>query len=198
MKNQKNKIRIGIDIDGTIRDIYTPLLKKLRERNPDMVFPPVSQWEHYEVWKNLSMSEEVLKKIWFEECAEYIYLTGARSYEPLIQQNWYQMVLISGQPNTNTEQLTLEYLKTRGILYDEIHFTTQKHTVVCDYYIEDSPAYLKQLWNGFPWHPYGRPWIYRINRPWNNDSNTGMFCHLSFDTVKEAIDCIKKRKTNGI
>lgn len=193
MTSQKKSIRIGLDIDGTIRDIYTPLLKKLRERNPDMDFPPVSHWECYEIWKSLGLSEEALKRIWFHEEVEYIYLRGAKMYEN-VYFSFAEIILISGQPNQRTRELTLEWLKINGIPYDEIHFTTKKHLVQCDYYIEDSPAYLEQLVKNVDGlSPSDN--IIKIKRPWNKDA---IYFDKSFDTVKEAIDYIKKRESNEL
>lgn len=205
MKNNKNNIRVGLDIDGTIRDIYTPLVKILEEENPNMDFPPLSQWEHYEIWRNLNLKEEYVKDIWFNRMAVEIYYSNSLLYEPgfwasFDEKNYnFDIILISGQPNIFTMGYTLQWLEDEGILFKELHFTTEKHLVYCDYYIDDSPAYLEQLWQ----NQTGKRLNYgvvtpvcpviKINRPWNKNCK---YCDAQFDTVEEAFNYIKTKESH--
>ena len=186
------KIRIGLDIDGTIRDIYTPLLEILQEENPNADFPPVPLWEHYEVWKNLKLKEGYVKSIWFGSHAFEIYQNSKMYEKSLKFSQDTEIILISGTPNKDTAAYTLEWLKINKILYDEIHFTTQKHLVFCDYYIEDSPAYLEQLWNCIKDRSVYTSYMFPItfNRPWNKKCYT---YNRAYDTVQEAIEMIKEK-----
>lgn len=194
MKRIKNgKIRIGLDIDGTIRNIYPRLLQALETRYPGIIFPPISRWNKYEIWKILRITEEKLKKIWFDSAAYDIYrlsppyekvglLTSAMPTE-------YEIILLSDQPNKRTAIYTEEWVDYHLPRAAESHLRCRdKNLVLCDYYIEDSPYQLQKLFYHDDEPIYNFPGVLKINRPWNKQCHA---CHESFDTLKEALEYIQ-------
>jgi uncharacterized HAD superfamily protein len=172
------KPRLGIDIDGVIRDIYTPLLSQLSYYFPKKRWPPIEEWTNYEIWKTLKVSKEWLLTRWFDDWANTIYLLGALPYEfakedLALLKELYQIVLISAQPNKHTIDLTIQWLERFEIPYDELHFTTYetKSMVQVDLMVEDSPYQIDHIYlHGYPASTsLKRIQIYLMDRPWNQN-----------------------------
>jgi uncharacterized HAD superfamily protein len=181
--NQKSK-RIGVDIDGVIRNLYIPLVSYFDIYHHDVEIDPISEWTNYKIWnhfrrKGKPVDEKWFKDIWFVREAQSIYKDCAYPYpyaaESLdyIKSMGHKIVLISAQPNRLTMGLTIQWLRKRDIQFDEIHFTDydSKAKVNCDIYIEDSPYQAGKIADHYG---FSSVWIY--NQPWNNSDGWHSFC----------------------
>lgn len=183
-------MRIGIDIDGTIRDIYSPL-KSLAEELYNLKSEPIYKWTNYKIWNHFfyfkkgfttwtSERENEFKQFWFNSRqTENIYYLYAKPYSwtkwalDKLRKDGHKIILISAAPTKKIMKYTLNWLDYNYIPFDEIHFVEyeSKPYVECDVYLDDSPFQLSVLYaetNGN---------IFCMNRPWNKlfktlDKNT--------------------------
>ena len=177
--------RIGIDIDGTIRDIYTPLIECFKKKYPNGEVKSIKKWNDYKIWKHFKnddkiIDEDVFKKFWFDgSYTNEIYRDYSLLYENvlkglyLLKKDGHKIILISAQSNDNTKALTMEWLGDTVLyqdLVDEIHFTEYetKGNVLCDIYIEDSPKQLEFLLDSSNYLRYSD--LYVMDRPWNQNA----------------------------
>ena len=75
----KAMIRIGIDIDGVMRDLYNPLIKKYKEIFPNKKVRPIEQWD-YKIENNFEIGEKI-RVYWFNFWANEIYFEKAKLKE---------------------------------------------------------------------------------------------------------------------
>jgi len=169
-------LRIGLDIDGTIRDIVTPLYRLVGQLYPNMKIDPIEEWKDYQIWKYFhGLDEKQLKEIWFNKYAEGIYFYTARPYKDFwkIKDELFskhEVVYLTAQPNSKTRDLTLRWLEYYNIENHEIHFVDydKKHLVECDVYIEDSPAQQEMILG------IQDEWLVclLVKRPWTENHNS--------------------------
>jgi uncharacterized HAD superfamily protein len=179
--NRKEEIlkrRLGIDIDGVIRDLYIPLKKMFQKEFEGFIrVKDISDWNDYRIHKFFYLHGEPIKEqqfkyYWFVKFAKEIYLDKSKPYSHAVKYindlyANYQIILISSQPNSQTMKYTLEWLDKYAILYDELHFTQygQKEKVKCDLYLDDSPSEITALrkHNENAWY---------FDQPWNRTTET--------------------------
>jgi len=164
--------RIGIDIDGVVRNLYYPLIQAFRQNHKTYKIDPIEEWTNYEIWNHFKLNgkpcnEAWFKNLWFDRHAEYIYRKGAFAYpyacEVLkhLKSKGHKIIFISAQPNQLCMGLTIQWLNDWKVPWNEIHFTDyySKHKVDCDVYIEDSPMQFSNLvMNNKPVWMYSQPW----------------------------------------
>lgn len=176
--------RIGIDLDGTIRNIYDPLVNEIQRIYPRVIIKPIIEWNNYNIWQYFNFPggisdspiktrETILKKIWFDSpSTDFILNTGAFTYPYTIstlhrlQKMGHKIIIVSAQHNKQCIKATIDWLNDQ-IPYDELHFTDYltKPLVDCDVFLEDSPFQYKYLTSkGYR--------CYLMDRPWNKDVKT--------------------------
>jgi hypothetical protein len=157
------KIRVGLDIDGCVRDPYTKLIEVYRrEFNGAHWCNPVEEWDEYNIKKQFSIGDDIYK-FWFHDHVEEIYT------ESLPYSDYYiissliargcDVVILTDQPNKQTIEFTAQWIN-KYLGYSEIHFTPDKHLVPCDIYLDDAPHHIMKMVDS------GKN-IYVQNRPWN-------------------------------
>lgn len=169
--------RIGIDLDGTIRNIYDPLISEVQRVYPTVVIRPVIEWNDYNIWQffnfPIKTREQILKHFWFNSpSTDYILNIGAFTYPYTIsvlnslRKMGHKIIIVSAQHNKQCIKATIDWLNDQ-IPYDELHFTDYltKPLVDCDVFLEDSPFQYKHLTSkGYR--------CYLIDRPWNKSVKT--------------------------
>ncbi len=183
--------RIGIDIDGVVRNLYDPLISCFKQEHPKIKIDPIKEWINYKIWNHFILRGQPVdknwfKSQWFERYAEECYLENAFPYpyvaESLkhLKSKGYKIIFISAQPNRNCMGLTVEWLGIHKIPFNEIHFTDywSKDKVNCDLYIEDSPIQFSSL-------VMAHKKVFIYDQPWNrNIPATNRFISW-IDIVKE-------------
>ena len=182
-------MRIGIDVDGVLRDFTGNLTNHIKENHPehaDKILTPNSwQWND---WLPFWTDDETEKYV-FED--NFIDLFGIDC--PPIQssvEDWpklkrwaedegHELVLVSAQ-REQTKELTDLWLEHYGFDFKEKHYTHKKHLVDVDVLIDDSPSKLgrfkKQSINN------GSPIVFK--QSWNQKSQKSK---MSIDRLSDII-----------
>ena len=168
-------MRIGIDVDGVLRDLIGHITNHIKENHPeytDQILTSTS-WNWHD-WLPF-WSEEEAEKYIFED--NYIDLFGIdcppiqsslEDWIPLkrwAEDNGHELVMVSAQ-RKQTQELTDLWLEKWGFDFKEKHYTHKKHLVDVDVLIDDSPSKLgrfkKQSVNN------GTPIVFK--QTWNTKS----------------------------
>jgi 5'(3')-deoxyribonucleotidase len=158
-------MRIGIDIDGCVRDIHSKLIQVYkREMGKDHWCDEQEKWKKYEISPHFSIGDGIYD-FWFYTHAEEIY-TKSLPFSDVSQISslitfGHDIIILTDQPNPKTREYTLQWIN-EYLPYNEIHFTDKKHLISCDIYLDDSPYHLREFKN--------RMLDYVImNRSWNQN-----------------------------
>jgi len=160
-------MRIAIDIDGCVRDIHSKLIQ-VYKREMDMSehwCDPPEKWFEYEISKHFSIGDGIYD-FWFRSHAEEIYLhalpfPGTDLIADLFSYG-HDLIVLTDQPNPATARYTLEWIY-EYLPAKEIHFTSNKHLVNCDIYLDDAPHHLKDF------KKHGLDYVI-MSRRWNIDA----------------------------
>lgn len=158
------KLDIGVDLDGVVRNLYHPLVELFREEMPNETIKDVQFWDDYRVSKHTSIGDRIYR-YWFVDWAAKLY-GNAPAYDEtvrdlsLLKSLGHKIHFITAQPNQICELLTLQWIQDEVINYDSIHFTQDKWKVECDCYVDDSPEQLRA------YNAHGRI-SFKLMQPWN-------------------------------
>jgi 5'(3')-deoxyribonucleotidase len=140
------KVRVGIDVDGVLRDFDSKVMEIVKREFPDKVTSDIVHgWD----FPNVNMDIKELSKLWRETHCEEIYREAAlmpgviQEFKEL--RDWarysptrYQFVCVTAQMPYNANH-TLYWLGKHNFNFMEVFITNNKHTVDIDYLIDDSP-----------------------------------------------------------
>jgi len=168
----KKKIRIGIDVDGVLRDFDTKTMEIIKELYPDKILSEVtSGWD----FPNVDIDAKELSKLWRETHCEEIYreaplMPGVKEEFKLLkewgrtQRPGYQYAVVTAQMPYNTCH-THYWLGKHYFNFLEVYVTNHKHKVDIDILIDDSPK------NYEKWVEAGRDETAYIlfDRPYNQE-----------------------------
>lgn len=138
-------MRIGIDVDGVLRNFDGSVIRKIRETHPELVdkVQPVRKWD-VESWLPFWSAEESYRYI-FEENYQDIFENAptcrdAKEYWNELQDwaknNKHELVLISAQ-ESQCIAATLCWLGNNKFFFNELHFTKNKETIDVDVLVDD-------------------------------------------------------------
>jgi len=48
--------RIGVDIDGVVRNLYIPLIKCFKDNHRKIKVDPISKWTDYHIWNHFKLN----------------------------------------------------------------------------------------------------------------------------------------------
>ena len=136
--------RIGIDVDGVLRDFPRAVVARFKKAAPNVVTSDVvTGWR----FPNIALSWKTKAGLIFGKWAEEIYggaepMPGAcEEFHRLKQwakRNGHELVCVTN----NIGRLgvyTREWLDKHGFTFDEYHFRGDKENVPIDYLVDDSP-----------------------------------------------------------
>ncbi len=136
--------RIGIDVDGVLRDFPRAVVTRFKKAAPNMVTSDVvTGWR----FPNIALSWKTKAGLIFGKWAEEIYggaepmLGACEEFHRLkkwAKRNGHELVCVTN----NTRRLgvyTREWLDKHGFTFDEYHFRGDKENVAIDYLVDDSP-----------------------------------------------------------
>lgn len=169
---KQEKIRIGIDVDGVLRDFDTKVMEIIRREYPDKVLDDtIHGWD----FPNVDMDIKELSKLWRETYPEDIYqnaplITGVKeSFAELkqwtrAQRTRYQFVCVTAQMPFLAHH-TYYWLGKHKFNFMETYISNNKHTVNIDLLVDDSPK------NYDKWIAAGRDetTFILVDRPYNQD-----------------------------
>ena len=174
------KQRIGIDVDGVIRDFSTGLYKVIKEHYPDYIKPGSEnvysveeirkEMTNWDLENSFNASKEEIQRIYREEYAETILANGAPFKENVdylreqIRKDEHTFIAVTSQHPICSHH-TLTWLGKQELGFSSVVFKNgrKKWQVEVDYLVDDSPnnynAWLqgRQMEDGF----------ILMDRPWN-------------------------------
>jgi 5'(3')-deoxyribonucleotidase len=141
--------KIGIDVDGVLRDFCDGLTKVVREHYPQYMkddFVEVNDWK---LANNFNCTKEDLQQIYWHDYADEI-MGNSNPIQGAIEQmydlmDWaeeksHSLVCVTSQ-KPHARHHTLSWLGKHGINFDTVYFRKgwQKWMVDVDYLVDDSP-----------------------------------------------------------
>ena len=141
-------MRIGVDLDGVVRDLHKKLVQVYRrEMGGDHWCDDPEKWYQYNISLFFSIDDGIYN-FFFNTHAEEIY-TKALPFPDIgkikeLHESGHDIIILTDQPNAKTGEYTLQWVNNH-IPYNEIHFTNKKHLVPCGIYLDDAPCYIKDF-----------------------------------------------------
>ena len=146
--------KIGIDVDGCLRDIFKTLNDLMKKNHPELVIKPLP--DRYNM-NNIDLPLQEKVRLWNEVYAKELFLNsppipGAIEFFMNFQK-WaierdIKLICVTLQTEENAHY-TFEWLHRHGIYFSEYHITGDKHKLDLDYLIDDSPEHYES------WVEYG-------------------------------------------
>jgi len=150
-------IRVGLDVDGVIRDLVSSIMKLWDKLGRS--YKPVEQWE-----LEASFGDDVGRIINSDEYAWVVFYDFARPYEGAI--DFYHslcsiadVTILTSQRSISAKFATDAWLK-RYTFWGPVVYTSSKEDVDCDVYLDDGPPFIEKL------HKAGKL-VVVMDRPWN-------------------------------
>jgi len=168
----KNKIKIGIDVDGVLRDFDAKVMEIAKREFPDKVLHDITHgWDY----PNINMDIKDLSKLWKESHCEEIYreapLMPNVKEELKSLKEWcraqrqrYSFAIATAQIPYNAAH-TLYWLGKHSFNFLEVYISQYKYKLDIDILIDDSPKNYTQ------WVESGRNEsdFVLFDRPYNTD-----------------------------
>tara|TARA_B100000131_G_scaffold251564_1_gene245187 strand:+ start:71 stop:661 length:591 start_codon:yes stop_codon:yes gene_type:complete len=195
------KKRIGIDIDGVLRDFSSDLYNVIKEHYPDYIKPGSEnvysveeirkEMTDWDLENNFNAPIEEIKRIYREEHAETILGNGTPFVDNVnylreqIKKDEHTFVAVTSQHPICCHH-TLSWLGKHELGFSSVVFKKgrRKWQVEVDYLIDDSPnnheawVYGRQMEDGF----------LLLDRPWNEKVES----NYRVNNIKEAMDLINE------
>ena len=156
-------MKIGIDIDGVIRDLLGKVEEIYFREYP---YHKLIRKDTYDISLWFPIGKEIYKFV-FETYSKEIYTQSqvyknAREFMVKLRKNG-KVILVSSQPEKKLEELTKKWLEIKKIPYDELIFTKDKSEFIGDCLLDDCTANLERAAKAGSSKPIC------FDRPWNQD-----------------------------
>ena len=184
---QKRKLRIGIDVDGVLRDFDSKVMEIIKEVYPDKILSEVT---HGYDFPNVDVPIKELAKLWQETHCEEIYreaelMPGVKEEFKLLkewsrtQRPGHQFVCVTAQMPFNACH-THYWLGKHYFNFMEVFISNNKHNVNIDFLIDNSPK------NYAKWVAAGRDEkeFILFDRPYNQDCPATNRIYKLSDAIK--------------
>lgn len=153
-------MRIGVDIDGVLRDLCDSLLVQYHKDFPNHEVEAITRWDLHHFFPVGKMiypyAFDVKAKEVFEDAEPY---PGAYAAMVALKERGHEIIYVTTQPR-GKEIHTLNWLLKHCFPYDGLVFTGIKDITNCDVYIDDGPHNIKALRDA------GRL-AFCFDQPWN-------------------------------
>ena len=141
-------MRIGIDIDGVLRDFGKSFMKVMKKHYPEtMLQDKITDWQFE---KHFTLSKKELQEIYWDTYCDAVFLE-APPIPGAIEQMWdlfewartikgYTLVCISSQRPMGRHN-SLHWLGKHGLGFEEVHFVMGRYKWKkdVDWLVDDSP-----------------------------------------------------------
>jgi len=178
-----SKIRVGVDVDGVLRDFDGELIKILKENGIDA--------SHSTYWddnaskiidgkslKSLIWTEEIYLQRVFEKSS--VFKKAKRGYDMLCRDPEIDVYIVTDQRN-GTEEYTYTWLEKNGFdKHNETYIEKNKLNAPCQILIDDKPANIEKYQND-----------HRIGLLMSRTHNQSFDYHLRVNDLIEAYKLIK-------
>lgn len=140
--------RAIVDIDNTLWHFCDAFYEELRKINRN--FPAPDSWTHWDLWEGYCSEADfygAVNAVHLKQHSEnYLPYPEAKDFLLTLKENDYHITIASHRSPDYRKQ-TIEWLKTHGLVYDELHLSFQKtqlFTEFTDVVVDDSPEVLKR------------------------------------------------------
>jgi len=164
-----DKLKVGLDIDGVLRNFASSLVDTYKTRYPEHDVTPIYQWSNYDISGYFPIGKDI-QQFMRDHCLEIFllgkpYQNAQRAFKHLKETN--KVVIVSYQISKLAEEVTSSWLRLYGLIPDEIIFTDKKEEVKgIDLLVDDCTDNLRKIRakeNGVVPVAFTRPW----NKDWN-------------------------------
>ena len=144
---------IKIDVDGVIRNISNPMCDLFNELTGSNMTP--EDIRQYDVEKAFRVEGKFpgatsAADYFFNVNAERVFgagnkygiYPGADEAIRMLRKDGYEIIICTWQTTLKNKIMTLEFLDSHGIEYDDIMFTRDKWRVAGDIIVDDNPEFL--------------------------------------------------------
>lgn len=136
---------IGVDLDDTLRDLYSSFQTIWWLRTNQIV--PRESCTTYDLRQHFKHHVYDPHTLFFESCVDELYqgtqlLPGAWVALARLSSEGHQFHIITSQPNQRARMLTLTWLAEQDLPIAGVSFAEEKWRVQCDAYIDDGPHHL--------------------------------------------------------
>lgn len=181
--NVSNNV-VKVDMDGVIRDMFTPMCRIYNERYGTSLTP--SDITDYNVEKSFPLVMEKDRKkaanFFFIEHGAELFL-NSKPYDGTIEALLmlrtfgYKVAIVTWQFTHQNKIYALKFLERNGIPYDDIFFTRDKWLVNGEWMIDDNPEFIMDERDD------SRKIM--VNQPYNKNST---FDGIRADGLKDAVE----------
>lgn len=169
-------MRIGVDIDGVLRDFQGEAIRKWNEEHPDCQLS-IEDWKNHRYFYDLTGGSDESFLWWV---ANGVYdapvIDGCQGALHTLKEIGHEIIIISSQHHhPDLVKLTSDWLHKHKIPSDEIHYVYEKGKIDYDIIIDDKPEYIfEAIESGRSAILFEYPW----NRWMRNLDMKYVFCSL--------------------
>ena len=144
-------MNIAYDIDGVLRDLMGMLQEVWLREVPGASIKPITKWNlaPYFLRDGKQITNEEILDFLFVKHVQEIY-RGAPAFSGLgtlkiLKNMGHNIIIVTDQPNEETADATLHWLRLHNVVYDSIVITGDKFDVDFDIILEDSPYHIESF-----------------------------------------------------
>ena len=188
------KYKIGVDVDGVIRDFSQDLFRVIKRDYPEWLIHTdsdsfVSIEENWDLDKSFHATDDEIKQLYRIDAGEEILANGTPYQDNVdylrkeIKKQEHDFVCVTSQHPTCSHH-TLTWLGKHELNFETVYFRRgeKKWMVECDYLIDDSPTNWRSWKNG---RGSDRNFIL-MNQQWNEK----LKATNRVKSIKEALELI--------
>lgn len=149
----KKNVRIALDLDNTIRDFNSQLIKVYLKYYPyhRSLITPLKDWDDYEVHHYFPIKRDIYDFMYENPKEIFVdapMIPGAYDAIKTLKKCGFYFLVVSSQ-KPEVQEHSLQWIDNMKIKPMEIYFDEDKHNLVdsFDYLIDDSPTQLKNVFD---------------------------------------------------
>lgn len=177
---ERSYIKIGLDLDGCIRDFISKMIEVYQQHFPDKWFKQPDTWhleEHFEIGKGIYDFISINQHEIFSKAP---LIEGAGELIKKLDSPNYDIVIITNPWNNECKWSNIDWLANKFIPVTELYQTSNKKDVECDVYIDDHPKNILSYENRWEQDfKTFKKFLIVFDQPWNRESFR--FAIRSFD-----------------
>lgn len=160
---------IKIDMDGVVRDIFTPMLELYnKEFGTRLNVHDITSYDVNIVFPKIRKRFGISAAEWFFDINSKLLFLESKTYHHVdkviddLRNIGHTVVIVTWQPLLKNKIDTLNFLERNNIHYDDICFTKDKWMINGDYLVDDNPEFIlderekanKRIIMDFPYNRY--------------------------------------------
>lgn len=168
---KKSYFRIGIDLDGVLRDFIGQTIEQYRKFYPNKTYKYPDTWvldEHFEIGKGIYDFISAYQDSIFTRAA---LINGAKELIEYSDTAKHDIIIITSPWGYTSRLANIKWLSDKLIPATELYQTKEKEKVECDIYIDDCADNIlryEQKWgNDFKTF---KKFLIIYDQPWNRES----------------------------